>query len=312
MDDSRYVSTAQVAEALGVGVTTIKRWVDEGILPAHRTAGGHRKLLLADVLRLVRQGSFPNQDLAPLLAPGKGNSTAKCEEVERKLVAALERGDGDGVRALIHGAFQQGVPLDALADQVIGPAMHRIGHDWEQGTIDVFHEHRASQLCTAALHELMPRLSPSAAGDRPLALGGGPEKDPYVLAGLLAELVLRDRGWQVVNLGPNTPLSSFRKAMTELRPKLLWLTVSHLDEPRQFVAEYRTLYEEAERQGVPVAVGGQALTESVRAALPYTTFGDGLAHLAAFARTLCPGTRRPRRGRPPKGPGMTAHRSGRR
>lgn len=300
MDASRYVSTAQVAEALGVGVTTIKRWVDEGVLPAHRTAGGHRKLVLADVLRLVRQGSFPNQDLAPLLAPGRGDNAAKCEDLERRLFAALKRGEGDAVRALIHGAFQQGVPLDLLADQVICPVMHRIGHEWERGTIDVFHEHRASQLCTAALHELMPRISPSAAGDRPLALGGGPEKDPYVLAGLLAELVLRDRGWRVVNLGPNTPLSSFRKAMTELRPQLLWLTVSHVADPREFLADYQKLYEEAEREGVPVAVGGQALTESIRAAMPYTTYGDGLAHLAAFARTLCPGTRRPRRGRRPK------------
>lgn len=299
MNDSSYVSTAQVAEALGVGVTTVKRWVDEGILPAHRTAGGHRKLVLADVLRLVRQGSFPSQNLGPLLTAGPGDGKAKLEHLEQTLFLALERGDADAVRDLIRGAFEQGAPLEALADQVIRPAMHRIGHDWEKGKIDVFHEHRASQLCAAALHELIPRVSSSAAGDRPLALGGSPEKDPYVLAGLLAELVLRDRGWRVVNLGPNTPLASFRKAMSELRPKLLWLTVSYLEDAEQFLTEYRQLYKDSERQGVPLAVGGRALTDAVRAAIPYTTYGDGLAHLSAFARTLCPGTRRPRRGRPP-------------
>ncbi len=298
MSETDYVSTAEVAAALGVGVTTVKRWVDEGILPAHRTAGGHRKLILADVLRLVRQGSFPSQNLGPLVAAGAGESLSRLDGLEQQLFESLASGDADAVRALITGAIQQGVAPDALADRVIAPAMHRLGRDWEKGKIDVFHEHRASQLCAAALHEVMPRVASTAVEDRPVALGGAPENDPYVLPGLLAELVLRDRGWDVVNLGPNTPLASFRKALQEVRPRLLWLTVTHLENPERFLEEFRRLSQEAVTMGVPVAVGGQALTDAVRSAMPYTTYGDGLAHLAAFARTLHPGPRRPRRGRP--------------
>jgi hypothetical protein len=65
------------------------------------------------------------------------------------------------------------------------------------------------------------------------------------------------------------------------------------------VQYYRPLYRQAEQANVAVAVGGRALGEDLRASIPYTSFGDTLGHLAAFAKTLHPRPRRPRRGRPP-------------
>jgi methanogenic corrinoid protein MtbC1 len=142
-------------------------------------------------------------------------------------------------------------------------------------------------------------LEARAEKNRPVAVGGAPEGDPYLLPTLLAQYVLLDAGWEAVNLGPNTPLASVAKAVKELRPRLLWISVSYLENREAFIEGYKDLYRVAERQGVAVAAGGQALQESLRSAIPYTTYGDGLSHLAAFARTLHPRPKRPRRGRPP-------------
>jgi excisionase family DNA binding protein len=296
--EARLFSTARVAQALGVSVSTVKRWVDENVLPAHRTPGGHRRILVADVVRLAREQQLPRLNLA-LLGVAEGTSAPEPAELARAFFAALRQGRGDEVRDLLLGAYQAGMSVEVLADQVIQPAMARLGHAWQAGHIDTFHEHRATLLCIAALHEVEGSLRARAATRRPRAVGGSPAGDPYLLASLLASLVLLDAGWEAVNLGPNTPLSAFAAAILELRPRLLWLSVSHLEDAATFVSEYRELYRTAEREGIAVVLGGQALTRPLRASLPYTTFGDGLTHLGAFARTLHPRPRPRQPGRPP-------------
>ncbi len=298
MTQPQYISTAEAARALGVGVSTVKRWVDEGILPAHKTAGGHRKLLVADVLRLVREGDFPQRDLSGLQLAVETQGQRDPKILAQQLLSALKRGDAHAVRSLIHGSYASGVALETLADFVIAPAMIQLGHEWETGEIGVFHEHRGTRLCQSTLYELKATLEAPDDRGRPLAVGGSPEGDYYVLASLLAEMVLLDAGWQAIDLGPHTPLVSFRQALSELRPRLLWISVSDLADRDRFLSEYRVLYEEAERAGVAVVVGGRGLTDAVRSAMPYTCHGDGLRHLGAFARSQHRPPRRPKRGRP--------------
>jgi excisionase family DNA binding protein len=283
VSDDRFLSTAEAARLLGVSASTVKRWVDEGCLLAQKTAGGHRKIRHSDVQRLLRR-------CCAAAVPG---AAGRCEAVDPAgladaLFAALLQGEADAVCQIFQRAHQGGLRLGELADAVIAPAMCRLGHGWKTGQLDVYQEHRGTQLCLAALHGLRARLNVPPDAGQPPAIGGCPEHDPYLLATLLAEMVLRECGWRTVNLGPNTPLASFRRALCELRPRLLWLSCSHLPEPEAFLAGYRDLYREAEAAGVAVAVGGRALTEPLRRQMPYTTFGDGLAHLAAFARTLYP------------------------
>ena len=295
------MSTVQVAKAVGVSVTTIKRWVDDGILPAHRTAGGHRKLVLADVLRLTREGALPPSDLGQLVPVSRAEPNDPDRFHEQLLDAVKEIDDGR-IRAVIRAAYQAGIAIEVLADRVISPAMAFVGRQWQHDKLDVGTEHLVTGAVIAGLFELQGTIAANAAGDRPVAVGGAPEGDHYILPSLLAKLTLIEAGWDAVNIGPNTPAASFLKLLDSRRPKLLWLSVSHVAEPKSFERDFSHLYREAHSRGIPVALGGRALTEEMRSRLPYTTFGDGLAQLAAFARTLCPPAKRPKRGRPPTKP----------
>ncbi len=291
--EPRYVSTAQVSKALGVSVTTIKRWVDERILPAHRSPGGHRKLLMTDVLKLVRDGNLPKADLGELMAK------PDPEELLRQFLAASQTVDPELIRNLIVGAYQNGLPFETIADDVLAPALRQLGHGWANGEVTIFQEHRVTQSCAAALYQLQAFLTENAEPGRPVAIGGAPENDHYLLPTLLAKLTLLDAGWDAINLGPHTPFAAFESAVKDLKPVLVWVSATHLVDPEKFAQEYAEFFRFAEARGVAVALGGSGLSESLRAALPYTTFGDGLTHFLAFAKTLYKRAGVPKRGRPP-------------
>ncbi len=294
-----YSTTKQVADALGVSVSAVKRWVDKGLLPACRTVGRHRKLLMADVIRVAREGKLPRVDLTRLTPKPQGIDYCDIQELRRQLTEAVRNADVEIVRALIQGAYSHGCPMHVIADRLIEPAMRQLGEDWEAGQIDLFHEHRGTQAIISALYELSVQLQTRSHLSRPVALGGAPEHDHSVLPSLLAKMVLLDGGWDAINLGPHTPFSALHTALDTSNPRLIWLSATHITEPSKFLADYRVFFQRAEALGVPVVVGGRALTHAVRAQLPCSLLGEGMGQLEKFARTLHPIPDPPRRGRPP-------------
>jgi excisionase family DNA binding protein len=61
-----FCSTSQAAAIIGVSHRTIQLWVESGILHAWKTAGGHRRITIASVNKLVDQR---HQALSPATAP---------------------------------------------------------------------------------------------------------------------------------------------------------------------------------------------------------------------------------------------------
>lgn len=287
------LKTQQVARALGVGVSTIKRWVDSGEIPARKTVGGHRLISQSDMLTFARDRGLPVGALDhPEVKADRG--PLAVDLLHDSLATALKRGRSREVKSLIRRARSEGIDAATLADVVLRPAMEIVGHDWELGGLDIYQEHRASRLVESVLMELIQQVDDEPGPSAPLALGAAPEGDLYTVSGLFCELALRELGWEAINLGANLPLSSLARAVQVHQPRLIWLTIHHVDDRERFVAEYNAFHALTTATSAAVILGGPGLTPDLRPRLVAASLGDRIAHLVEFARRLAPTGRSPR------------------
>ena len=287
MRDDRRFSPAQLAPIIGVSESTIKRWVDAGHLRGETTPGGHRKIALAHLVAFLRSRGrpVPSLEALGLLAEQQPTKPKGSPATPESLAGLLMGGDAGVARTLVFEQFRGGRAVDDLLDRFVAPAMAWLGQQWADGKIDVYQEHAATLRAWSILVELRGFL-PAPPDKAPLALGGSPEGDPYLLPTLMADLTLTDMGWRTVNIGPNTPVASLLEAVTRHRPRLVWLSVTSMKPRTSFFEGYPRFFEAAQAKGASVVIGGQALTPRLQDRLVASGFGTRLAHLKAFARSL--------------------------
>ncbi len=63
----RFVGPTEAARLLGVSPTTIQRWIDAGLIRAHRTVGGHRRMAVRDLKAFAGTQGLPmGEDAVPM------------------------------------------------------------------------------------------------------------------------------------------------------------------------------------------------------------------------------------------------------
>ena len=56
---ARNLSTFAIAEMLKVDPGSVANWIDQGLLKAHRTPGGHRRVIEENLIRFLREHKMP-------------------------------------------------------------------------------------------------------------------------------------------------------------------------------------------------------------------------------------------------------------
>lgn len=281
------LTTRQLADAIGVSESSVKRWIDDGRIGATRTAGGHRRVRVEEAARYVREAGMAvarpeSLGLPDLAAHARRNATDA--DAGEMLYDYLTTGLAAEASGLLMARFLAGGSVAQLVDGPLVQAMTKVGALWRSGPRGILLEHRATENAIQAMVRLRALLRPP--GDGPLAVGGAPSGDPYVLASTSAAAVLEDEGFRATNLGPDTPLSTLALSVETLGPRLVWISVSVATEAAGLRRDVLGLADRVRALGGTLVVGGAQVD---RLALPRKQalyVGGSMAELRAIAHGL--------------------------
>jgi len=278
-----FLSPYDLARAVGVSESSVKRWADDGRLEFVRTAGGHRRIRVAEAVRFVREAGLDllRPDLLGM-GPTETRSRALGAPTIDALVEAISNRDDGAVRQMLVSSFLQGESVAALCDGPIRGALEVVGHLWKEGPDGIAIEHQAVDACAQALMEI--RGMTTVPKKAPLAIGGAVEGDPYLLPSLMSAIVLADLGFRTVNLGPDVPGRALHAAVRHRDPKIVWRSSSiEISTPRlrADLAEVSKGF----RRTPELVLGGRGLPRPVKSPSDAHVFGS-MTELAGFAKGL--------------------------
>ena len=258
------LTSTDAAALLSVGVSTIKRWADEGVVPCVRTAGGHRR--------------FERARLIAHAAQLRAESISQCE-TGRWLSALLSDGSIHEVLSVLHMARHRHGAWWGVAEE-LGAVLGELGRRWMEGSISILQEHTATERLNRGLTMVMAAmpLSPGA----PTALLLTAEGEEHTMGLSLVELCAREAGWATRWAGRNMPFDDLDRAMTSGgAPTLLAVSASVFSQSAEDLSQQCEQLESiAERHGIILALGGQGPWPAA------PRYGARFGHFEAFVHLL--------------------------
>ena len=197
-----------VARRTGVPAATLRKWEQRyAVLRPERTAGQHRRYSERDVLRILwlrdrLADGYRIGEAARLLGSADFGAAQRPEEAADELIAACQEVDQHRIARTLAVAFQLLGPRRAI-EEVVRPALERVGELWHDGEIPAASEHHLSTQVLAKLYGLIDSAAGGARGTAVVCCAPGERHECGPLA---LGVLLQADGWRIVFLGADTPI----------------------------------------------------------------------------------------------------------
>jgi MerR family transcriptional regulator, light-induced transcriptional regulator len=255
------MSLQEAADALGVHYQTAYAWVRSGALVARKT--GRSYTVSAASVRALQANRAAGE------APRREIRVRDWEQLSERLYDEIISGQENLARRDV-ARLAQGVPVVDMCQLVIGPALRRVGADWEAGRVSIAAEHRASAICDRLISAWAARQPTGR--PRGVAVTATPPGERHALPSLMAAACLRDDHWLVHHLAADLPVAEVARLAGDVGAHLVVLSAA-------------------------TAGGGTAAAAALTAAAPGLAVlagqpGDSLHALVELARAAAPAAAR--------------------
>ncbi len=306
------LSIGALARATGIPVETLRTWESRYGFPVpERKPSGHRVYPLGAVPRLRRVaealalghragqvvGASPEAldqlldgTAASRAGPSAGLPPAEDLPGLLRLVAAF---DADRLTRTLLGDWGRMTPIEFL-EKRISPLVDAVGDGWENGDLEIRHEHFLSERVGDLLRSLRLPFEERASG--PLVVFGTLPGEGHGLGLQMAALLLASVGCRILYLGPEVPPPQLASLATDLGARAVAVSVSSATRGGATNASLRKLRDRLPPR-VALVVGGagapraQAGMEVVRHLSELEEWGT---RLAAGRLPVSPRRRAPR------------------
>ncbi len=215
----------------------------------------------------------------------KQDSVCQTEDGRELLKQAVLKGNQSGIGAITKQALQDGIPAQELLNQVLLPAINQVGDYFEKGKYFLPQLIASAEAMKLSIEILEPFLSENKeGGEMPVIVIATVKGDIHDIGKNLVALMLKNYGFQVIDLGKDVPKEVIVQAAKEHNASIIALSALMTTTMKQM----KEVIEYAKEQGVTakIMIGGAVITQEYADEIGASGYSKDAADAVKLARRL--------------------------
>ena len=299
-----HYSIGDVARRTGLSEHVLRMWERRyGAIVPDRSGGRHRRYAEHHVRRVqllsaAQQSGCQLGDVARLTDPEIIRLLQDATAARRSV--PLTRQADDCERAIanldpwhlmaILNRAAVGHGYVAVAEEILGPVMRRIGERWSAGDLEPHHEHLASTTIRAFLEAALSMQQPAL--EAPVTVAASVSGEHHELGVLAAAVVAAAEGWRVAYLGTDVPASCLVQTIAVHRPSTVLIGLTRSPPAPSVLHDLRCVIEAVDSATIVLCGGAGAQAARARIEALGAVVAD-LEGIRATLRAQCTAAPRP-------------------